>query len=321
MKRIDLIPREGTFYKANLHCHSTRSDGSLEPSQLKDLYKSGGYRILALTDHNVLTDFEQDFRALTDPDFLILRGYESDITTPDCGSGFPKTCHLNAIAKDPAKAVYLERPAEYRSDLINRFIQELIRAGYLVHYNHPAWSSEEPEDFLALRGCSAMEIYNHGSELLGSEGCGAPFYNMMLRHGMRLFCIAADDNHNFDVVYKAKKLPSDSFGGWTMIKAPELSYPAVIRALEAGEFYCSTGPQIHDLYLEDNKLCVDCSPVQLIRIKASGFGTADFRVSDRDDLTHAEFDLDGENLKNEPFVRLEAVHSGRGIAYANPLFL
>ena len=33
--RKDLLPREGRFYKANLHAHSTVSDGHYTPEELK----------------------------------------------------------------------------------------------------------------------------------------------------------------------------------------------------------------------------------------------------------------------------------------------
>lgn len=40
MERKYLITHEGNFYKANLHSHSTFSDGVLTPEQAKELYKS-----------------------------------------------------------------------------------------------------------------------------------------------------------------------------------------------------------------------------------------------------------------------------------------
>ena len=46
-----LLPETGSFYKANLHAHSTVSDGGLTPSELKERYRAKGYSILALTDH------------------------------------------------------------------------------------------------------------------------------------------------------------------------------------------------------------------------------------------------------------------------------
>ena len=50
-----LLPESGNFYKANLHCHTTLSDGRLTPEEIKELYKSQGYSIVAYTDHNILS--------------------------------------------------------------------------------------------------------------------------------------------------------------------------------------------------------------------------------------------------------------------------
>ena len=35
-----LLPKDGTFYKANLHCHTTLSDGHLTPEEVKEIYKN-----------------------------------------------------------------------------------------------------------------------------------------------------------------------------------------------------------------------------------------------------------------------------------------
>ena len=43
-----LLPKEGTFYKANLHCHTVVSDGDLTPEQVKEAYMGQGYSIVAL---------------------------------------------------------------------------------------------------------------------------------------------------------------------------------------------------------------------------------------------------------------------------------
>ena len=36
--RTYLLPQEGTFYKANLHCHTTVSDGKRTPEEIKKEY-------------------------------------------------------------------------------------------------------------------------------------------------------------------------------------------------------------------------------------------------------------------------------------------
>jgi len=41
-----------TFYMANLHCHTLRSDGRGEPGAMIRSYAEAGYSILALTDHD-----------------------------------------------------------------------------------------------------------------------------------------------------------------------------------------------------------------------------------------------------------------------------
>ena len=58
------ISKDKKQFKANLHCHSTISDGRLTPEELKEAYKNAGYQVLAITDHcfpcphNDLTDDE-----------------------------------------------------------------------------------------------------------------------------------------------------------------------------------------------------------------------------------------------------------------------
>ena len=62
-------------FKANLHCHSVHSDGNLTPQELKDAYKAHGYSVLCITDHEATNDFTH----MTEPDFLMLTGYEAFI--------------------------------------------------------------------------------------------------------------------------------------------------------------------------------------------------------------------------------------------------
>ena len=53
MRRV-LIDDRLNFYKGNMHCHSTLSDGALSPEELKDAYKNKGYSFIAITDHDRL---------------------------------------------------------------------------------------------------------------------------------------------------------------------------------------------------------------------------------------------------------------------------
>lgn len=70
-----LLPQTGSFFKANLHCHTTMSDGALTPEEIKKIYAQQGYSIVAYTDHELL--FPQNH--LTDDTFLALNGLEHDV--------------------------------------------------------------------------------------------------------------------------------------------------------------------------------------------------------------------------------------------------
>src|SRR6185503_12379695 len=47
------------WYKGNTHTHSLWSDGDGAPEHIADWYKSHGYQILELSDHNILKDGEK----------------------------------------------------------------------------------------------------------------------------------------------------------------------------------------------------------------------------------------------------------------------
>ena len=68
-----LIHPEQKQYKANLHAHTVISDGKKTPEELKEMYKSHGYSILSITDHET----PRKHTDLTDADFIAITGYET----------------------------------------------------------------------------------------------------------------------------------------------------------------------------------------------------------------------------------------------------
>lgn len=60
----------------DLHLHTTRSDGSRTPQQLIQMAKEAGIRILALTDHNVLSLTTEQLSISGDDDIILLPGVE-----------------------------------------------------------------------------------------------------------------------------------------------------------------------------------------------------------------------------------------------------
>ena len=63
-----LLPRAANFYKANLHVHTTVSDGEITPEEIKRIYMEQGYSVVAFTDHEVMVPHPE----LTDESFVAI---------------------------------------------------------------------------------------------------------------------------------------------------------------------------------------------------------------------------------------------------------
>ena len=72
-----LLPDSGNFYKANLHVHTTVSDGQMTPEEIKRIYKEHGYSIVAFTDHEIMVPEPH----LTDGEFLAITSTEISVNS------------------------------------------------------------------------------------------------------------------------------------------------------------------------------------------------------------------------------------------------
>lgn len=273
-----LIPEEGKFYKANLHSHSTVSDGELSPEQMKKLYAENGYSIIAFTDHNRFVTHNE----LSDENFLALNGVENAADETGKPRFYDRCCDVCYIALSPERTLHPFQKEEnvigngefspwqvsYCSRDVNRMIAAGKENGFFVTYNHPTWSLENYERYMSYAGMHCMEIFNYSSAVDGYNEYNADIYDDMLRGGKKLFCIATDDNHN--------RAPGtkhwDSFGGFTMIKAPSLRYEDVTNALIKGYFYASRGPVIRALWIDtdDMSLHIRCEKAKKIVFTRGG---------------------------------------------------
>lgn len=300
--KIELIPEAGNFYKVNLHCHTTISDGKQTPEEVKEYFKSLGYSAVCYTDHEVLIGHEE----LCDDSFIALHGYEVAVKKDIYNSTalFMPVYHFNMIAEKqdtrkmprfyknnrswPGKAkewaerygVYDENDTipetVYDKEWISDYLSAVRDGGFLVTYNHPQWSLQSYNDFVGLRGLHAIEAINGGCVPLNDNT--SLHYEQMLRAGMDVVPIGGDDNHGTGGCGKA----------WTMIKAPELSYDALIAAYKAGDCYASEGPEILSLTIEDGEIVVKSSPAYSITLLSEGRGCAR-SFSEKNDVTEARF--------------------------------
>ena len=77
MKKTTFL-ENGQFYKGNIHCHTTCSDGKLSPDAIVKAYQDKGYDFLAITDHNVFSHY-----TCYDTDrFVMIQGVEGNLRAP-----------------------------------------------------------------------------------------------------------------------------------------------------------------------------------------------------------------------------------------------
>lgn len=293
--RKSVFPEGGVWMKGNPHSHSRVSDGYFEPLELAKLYASHGYDFLSMTDHNVFVPHSE----LSPEEILLLTGVEHDLEY-NCD----KCVHIVGLGKaNQTETSYPCRKYTTQELTEQRYLDIMRNDGQFVSLAHPMWSRMEPEEVSALHGFHAIEVYNNGTEHLCHAGHAEAYWDMLLRHGQRVFAIACDDVH----------VACDLFGGWVCVKAEERTREAVLKALFKGEYYSSSGPEIYDFGLDGDQVYIECSPcreVHMISYPPRG------KTSFADGQTEAVFALTGR----EKYIRIECIDNSGRVAWTNPIF-
>ena len=296
----------GRFWRGNLHTHSTRSDGVLDPSEVCRRYRAQGYDFLALTDH-----------------FIGCYGYPIVDTAPFRDAGFTTILgaelHSGAMASGELWHILaVGLPKDFVPPNAPGFLpvdgQETgpeiaaraVAAGAFVAIAHPQWSGMTLADARSITTAHAVEVYNHGC----AAGCDRPdgfaIADLLLTEGRYLTMIATDDAHFSE---------PDHFGGWVMVKSVENMPDALLAALKAGHFYSSQGPELHDVRLEGDVVVVECSAVASVIAIGQGTGAKGVHGPS---MTRAKVPLD--RLNNSPWVRVTVVDAAGKRAWSNPIW-
>ena len=245
--------RSGSFYKGNLHTHSTNSDGRHPPEAVIAFYRDKGYDFIALTDH-FLEDYGwpvSDTRHLRSPDFTTL--IAAELHAPRTGLG--ELWHIKAIG------LPLDFAPAANGETGPALASRAAQAGAFIGIVHPSWYGLTLDDARSISCAHAIEIYNHGSAVEVDRGSDWPFCDLLLNEGWRLQGYAADDAHH---------LTHDALGGWVHVHADSLDPDSLLESLKQGRFYSSQGPEIEDIVVDGDEVRIACSPVATIAITGRG---------------------------------------------------
>ena len=294
--------------KGALHCHTTRSDGDGTPEEVIRLHVSKGYDFLAITDHR-----RYNYKNFApDTDITIIPGMEYD-STFERGLGF-RCFHIVCLGPDDetngfAQDQYFESGHSTCQEDFQPYLDWLHKNGQMTIYAHPEWSSTPTKYFDRLRGNFAMEVWNTGCAEEGNEDMNAPYWDEILGEGQPVFGVATDDGHPM----------RQHCRGWVMVRAKSRSVKDILAALREGAFYASTGPVIHDFYVEDGIAHIQCDPAAWIEFSSDMHPTRRIRGEEGKTVTEASYDL--SRYGGYRYVRASVVGENGLRAWTNPIFL
>jgi len=295
------------WFKGNTHCHTSESDGDSSPETVIDWYKSRGYDFLCLSDHNGLTAPAR-FQSAQRNGFLLVPGEEM---TDRCGN-IP--VHVNALRI--AEGIP-PQGGESITEVLQRNIDAALAAGGVPHVNHPSWhDAVHAPEMEPLKGVRLFEIFNGHPECQGHPLSGRPtdedIWDYLLVRGHVLYGLAADDAHYLETWDASVANPGR---GWVVVRASELSVPALIASLLAGDFYASTGVELEGLKSSPEGIDIHIRPQQQRTYSTVFIGKGGEELAQVDGL-HASFQPRPEHI----YVRARVTDSEGYCCWTQPVF-
>jgi hypothetical protein len=151
----------------------------------------------------------------------------------------------------------------------------------IVHIAHPnfGWGITA-EDMIQLRGDRFFELYNGHAHVYNDGDAQHASTERMWdiinthriaeRRALPLLGLGVDDSHHYRVFTPSN---SNSGRGWVMVRATELKASSIISALEAGNFYASSGVTLADVVWKEKKLTVRVEPELEVNYTIQFIGT------------------------------------------------
>lgn len=239
---LEFTMQKGLWLKGAIHCHSTVSDGLLNPEDVARFYEARGYTLLSITDHHKIVSKVKCFNGIYQP------GVE--ISRDKCKLGEPY--HIVALGVDDP-AILDIKDAQLLIDYVND-------VGGLTFIAHPYWSSLLHEDLIRLEGYVGIEVYNTGCDVEVAKGYSLTHWDDLLSSGKKVWGLAVDDSHSYLLPLK------DADGGWIWVNVDDENSDEILKSIREGRFYSSMAPKITTFKYASNYLRIESSPISRLNI-------------------------------------------------------
>lgn len=260
-----------SWFKGNTHTHTLNSDGDSAPDDVVRWYRQHGYDFLFITDHDMVTNVEPlDALFGGDRQFLVLRGEEvtSNYKSPDL--------HVHVNALNPARKIDAQKGADQR-DTLQKDLDAIHAANGVAQINHPNFMWQlTADDIASAKGARLLEVMNM-HPIVNTFGAGpeAPsaeqIWDQVLSRGVVIWGVASDDVH--ELYESVKGDPTDPGRGalpgrgWIVVRAAHLTTDEIMKSIEAGDFYASTGVELEDYTATAQQITIKIKPHDRFKTK------------------------------------------------------
>jgi hypothetical protein len=301
------------WYKGNTHTHTINSDGDSTPDEVVRWYREHGYNFLVLSDHNYLTEVDglnTVFGAANK--FIVIKGEEVTDKFQE------KPIHINGLN---IKQVVEPQQGSSVTSVIQNNVNAIRRVEGVPHVNHPNFHwAIGANDLKSVKNLRLFEIYNGHPQVNNLGGGGMPglesMWDDILSAGMLLYGIAVDDAHFFKT--PGDKTKSTPGHGWVMVRATELSGGEILRALEKGDFYASTGVTLRDYSVSSKEIRIEIAEDTQSRSKYTvQFIGKEGKILKEVTTNPAVYVFNGDEF----YVRAKVIESNGKMAWTQPVML
>jgi len=216
------------FYKGNLHNHIWTDHNHIgqkprdkDVKSVANWYRQNGYHFLALTDH-LYGSVPGDYAELEDDSFIFLHGEEANISK-----------HMLTLCSQGETIGNRRAP-------LKKSVEIIKASGATAVLAHPKYSKLKASD---ISNMPLIEFYN------AATGSSEELWAEVLDNGEHTYAIAVDDNHGVDGADKPGL-------AWVQVAANELRSASICAALEAGQFYASTGVNLQRITVRSDKMYI-----------------------------------------------------------------
>ena len=248
--------------------------------QQRDTDGKKSVRLKPLAEYRTLV--EESGRFLLIPSMEVTSSWKRPKTATEPELGGPVHMNLtNPVSR--VAPVVADNAVEIMQRSVDAVLAQRAATGQpmFLHLNHPnfVWGVTA-EELMQVHGEKFFEVYN-GHPTVHSEGDATrlstdAMWDAILTRRLAelkldvMYGIGVDDSHHYHQLMLGKSNP---FRGWVMVRARHLTSESIVLAMEAGDFYSSSGVVLVDVTRGEKTLSLEIQPEPGVTYTTQFIGT------------------------------------------------